>query len=251
MTTKTRRLALALAISLMVGLVACADALQRGMLGTTYISTARPAIAISVENMPLMASGKGSANLFWSGMLGGLPINLWLAVYGTGGLAPMAITAQAQTPQGWYWDSIQPLTFSVDHGTEVFNGVTYQAWTFVVNPATDPFGALVTGTQPDGQPQLWMVRAFAARFNFNDDKIIMEYREPLPPGMTNLTELPLGQGMLLREFAQRARQTFQVGNAPANPADVVDGYIQGVQWRFMGQNFLGTASENINLNGID
>lgn len=223
----------------------CSQALQRGMVGQTYISTARPAISIDVKNLPLMASGQGTANLFWTGMLGGLNIDLWMAVYGQGGLAPMAITAQAQVPDGWMWDGIMRRPFSVDDSVEVFNGVTYQACTFIVNPANDPFGSLVTGVKADGHPQMWMVRAYAARFNFNSDKIIMEYREPLPDGVTSLTALPLGQANLLAEFAQRARDAFTVGPCPPNPVGVVDGYIQGIQWKYMGQTFLGTASQNV------
>ncbi|MDE5832202.1 MAG: DUF4851 domain-containing protein, partial [Desulfovibrio sp.] len=155
----------------------CADALQRGILDQAYVSTARPSITIKANGLPLMASGQASANLFWTGMMGGLAIDMWIAVYGEGGLAPMAIAAQAQTPEGWHWDGIMDRPFSVDQGTEVFNGVTYQACTFVINPATDPFGDLLTGVKPDGQPQLWMARAFAARYNFDQDKIILEYRE--------------------------------------------------------------------------
>lgn len=229
----------------------CADALRRGMIDQTYISTARPSISITVNNMPLMASGQGTANLFWTGMMGGLNIDMWLAVYGTGGLAPLAITAQAETPQGWHWDGITPLPQSVDQGMVDFNGVTYQAYTYLVNPATDPFGDLVTGVKPDGQPQLWMARAFKARFNFNDDKIIMEYREPLPEGITDLSYLPLGYSQLLADFAQRAQAAFAVGNGPKNPANVTDGFIQGIQWKYMGQRFLGTASPDINFNNFN
>lgn len=229
---------------LTAGLYGCADALQRGMLGNAYISTARPAIMLEAKNMPLMLAGRGSCNMAWTGMIGGLPISVWLAVYGEGGLAPLAIVAQAQTPDGWYWDGIMRQPFSVDEGTEVFNDVTYQACTFIVNPANDPFGELVTGVQADGRPQLWMVRAYAARFNFDDDKIILQYREPLPAGITSLSALPLGQANLLQEFAQRARDSFVVSNVPAHPSGITTGFANAVQWQYMDQSFLGTVSRN-------
>lgn len=233
-----------------IGLLGCNAALQRGMSGTTYISTARPAISVSVNNMPLMTAGKGTANMFWTGMLGGLPIQMWLAIYGTGGLAPMAIVAQAQTPQGWMWDGIMRLPFSVDAEDVSFNGVTYQGYTYLVKPENDPFGGLVTGVTPDGQPQLWIARAFAARYNFNNDKIILEYREPLPQEITSLTALPHGYGDFLQTFAQRARDAFTVSNAPANPGSLTENYIQGITWTNMGQNFLGTVSQIPNLNSF-
>lgn len=241
-STRRRLLPALLSLALLAVACGCTGALQRGMLGTRYVSTARPNISLEARNMPLLTAGQGMPSLLWTDMLGGLPIQVWLAVYGTGGLAPMAIVAQAQTPQGWYWDGIMRRPFSVDEAVEVFDGVGYQACTFIVDPANDPFGALVTAVRPDGQPQRWMVRAFAARYNFNDDKIIMEYREPLPDGVETLTALPLGQADLLAGFEQRARDAFVVSAAPADLAGLKTGYAQGVQWQFMGQSFLGTAS---------
>lgn len=239
---------LALICLIAASLWGCAEALQRGMLDNAYISTARPSISLEAKNMPLMLAGRGTCNLAWTGMLGGLPIQVWLAVYGTGGLAPMAIVAQAQTPEGWYWDGIMRRPFSVDDSTAVFNGVTYQACTFIVDPAHDPFGSLMTGVQPNGEPQLWITRAYAARYNFNDDKIIMEYREPLPAGIVSLSDLPYGQSDFLTQFNERARNTFEVTPGPANPSGVRKGYANAVQWQLMGQSFLGTASKNISWN---
>lgn len=235
-----------LIISLSV-LSGCKWALQRGMLGDAYISTARPSISLSVKGMPLMTAGSGIASLNWSGEMGGLNILMWLAVYGEGGLAPMAIVAQAQAPENWYWNGIMNQPFSVDQTVEVFNGVDYQACTFIINPATDPFGQLVTGEQPDGQPQLWIARAYAARFNFNNDKIILQYREPLPADISSLTTMPLGYGSFLQEFAQRARSAFVVENPPANIGQVKREYPQGIQWQFMQQNFLGDVTRYENM----
>lgn len=224
-------------------LCGCKYALQRGMMDNTYISTARPSIAISANNMSLMTSGQGMANLEWSDMLGGLNIQMWMAIYGTGGLAPLAIVAQANVPQGWYWDGIMHQPFSVDQGTENFGGVAYQSCTFIVNPQKSPFGGLITGVAADGEPQLWAARYMAARYNFNDSKIILQYMEPLPQGIVNLTSLPLGMGDFLQQFAQRARDAFMVRNNPPAPSNVANSYIQGINWTLMGSNFLGTASK--------
>lgn len=237
------RTAIILALVLMGSLMGCKGALQRGMVGQAYVSSARPDIAIEARNMPLLTAGRGMASLIWTDLLGGLPIQMWLAVYGQGGLAPLAIAAQASVPQGWYWDSIWPHPQSVDEAVEVFNGVGYQACTYIVNPALDPFGGLVTSVQPDGSPQLWLARYFAARYNFNDDKIILEYREPLPQGVQSLSALPYGQAEMLSAFAERARAAFAVSTAPQNLSGVNTGFIQGIRWQYMGQNFLGTASK--------
>ena len=234
---------LILAVALLAAVAGCRGALQRGMLGNAYVSTARPDIAIEARNMPVLTAGRGMASLVWSDMLGGLPIEMWMAVYGEGGLAPLAIVAQAAVPQGWYWDGITAHPQSVDEAMETFGGVSYLACTYIVDPARDPFSGLVTTVHPDGSPQLWLARSFAARFNFNDDKIILEYREPLPEGVESLTALPYGQADLLAAFAQRARDAFAVSVAPQNLSGLNTGFIQGIRWQYMGQNFLGTASK--------
>ncbi|MDY3809024.1 DUF4851 domain-containing protein [Desulfovibrio porci] len=241
MTTKHMRLFGIAALMLMM--VGCSAAQQRGMVGSAYVSTARPAIAVEAKNMPLLTAGRGSANLTRSSMAGGLPIRVWLAVYGAGDISPMAVVAQAEVPQGWYWDGIMRRPFSVDDGVEVFDGVGYQACTYIVDSSRDPFGALVAGKTPEGRPVRWLARGFAARYNFNDDKIIMEYREPLPAGIESLSALPLGAADTLKDFEQRARETFSVGPVPADLSPLRQGYAQGVQWQYMDESFLGTVSQ--------
>ena len=220
---------------------ACGQALQRGMADGAYISTARPAIMVQVRDMPLLTAGEGTANVFWTGMLGGLPVQMWLALYGSGGLAPLAIVTQAQLPSGWYWDAIMRRPFSVDEGTAAFGGVTYDAYTYIVDPGADPF-ANFTGENAEGQR--WIARAFAARYYFNQDKIILEYREPLPEAITDLTALPLGYDAFLGEFAARAQAAFTVSPCPENIPPVQKSYIRGVEWQYMDQNYLGSISRN-------
>lgn len=231
-------------LALMPLIWACNQALQRGMLDGAYVSTARPALMVEVKDMPLLTAGEGFANVFWTGMLGGLPVQMWFAFYGTGGLAPLAIVAQAQVPSGWYWDGIMRRPFSVDEGTAAFGGVTYDSYTYIVNPAADPFAEFMGANEPTGQEQRWLARVFAARYNFNQDKMILEYREPLPEAITDLTAMPLGYDTFLREFAARARDAFAVLPCPANVPAVQKAYIKGVQWQFVDQNFLGSISRN-------
>lgn len=228
--------------ALMVLMAGCSAVQQRGMLGSAYVSTARPAIALEAKNMPLLMAGRGSANLT-SSMAGGLPIRVWLAVYGAGGISPMAVVAHAEVPYGWYWDGIMRRPFSVDEAVEVFDGVGYQACTYIVDGSHDPFGALTSGKTPADRPVRWLVRGFAARYNFNSDKIIMEYREPLPAGIESLSALPLGAADVLKTFEQRAREMFSVGAAPAGLSSLRQDYAQGVQWRYMDEGFLGTVSQ--------
>ncbi|WP_165065066.1 DUF4851 domain-containing protein [Desulfovibrio sp. ZJ200] len=224
----------------------CTGAQQRGMIGSLYVSTARPAISIEAKNLPLRTAGRSVVNLPWSSVLGGLPIRVWLAVYGaTSPQSPMAIVAQAEVPAGWYWDGIMRRPFSVDESVEIFDNVAYQACTYIVDGARDPFADLVKGQEAANgeKPLRWIARGFAARYNFNDDKIILEYREPLPAEITSLSALPYGQADFVKAFEQRAREAFSVGPLPSGALRIQQGYAQGVLWQYMDQRFLGTVSQ--------
>ncbi|GFH62529.1 MAG: conserved hypothetical protein [Candidatus Desulfovibrio kirbyi] len=225
-------------------LAACAGGQQRGMVGSAYVSTSRPSLAIEANNMPLATAGEGTANLTASGMLGGLPVRVWLAVYGDAKTAnpAIAITAHAEVPRGWYWDGIMRRPFSVNDGMEVFGDVAYQAYTYIVDPKRDPFSVFMESeTKSESDPKQWMARAFAARYNFYDDKIVLEYREPLPEGIVSLSALPMGLGDAVAAFEQRARAAFSVGQPPAG--SVRREYAATVRWRYMDERFLGTVSK--------
>lgn len=227
---------------LLVLTTGCNAALQRGMVGSTYVSTSRPAISLGVKDMPLLAGGQGQASLDWSGVMGGLPVSVWMAAYGQGQPnSPLAIVAQVELEQGWYWNSDSTPPFSVDQANELINDTMFVACTFIMDSSRDPF-ALLAGVQPNTPPVRWLVRSFTARFNFNADKVVLEYREPLPPQMEFLERLTIGQTDQLKAFEQRARSAFVVGAVPENLKGLVDPYIQNVQWQFMDQRFLGTAS---------
>lgn len=228
-------------------LAGCNAGLQRGMVGPVYVSTARPAISLTVKDMPLLTGGQGQCNLTWTSVLGGLPVSVWLAAYGQGTpQSPLAIVAQAELPHSWYWNSDSTPPFSVDHATEIIGGTQFSASTFIVDGARDPF-SLLAGVQPDTPPVRWLVRSFTSRFNFNVDKVILEYREPLPEQMAFLDVLTIAQTDQLKAFEQRARNTFIVGRVPENLIGLVDPYLKNVLWQFMDQYFLGTVSQYDNF----
>ena len=224
-------------------LAGCNAGLQRGMVGPVYVSTARPSISLTAKDMPLIAGGQGQCNLTWTSVLGGLPVSVWLAAYGQGTpQSPLAIVAQAELPQSWYWNSDSTPPFSVDHATEVIGNTEFLASTFIVDSSHDPF-SLLAGVQPDTPPVRWLVRSFTSRFNFNVDKVILEYREPLPDQMAFLDVLTIAQTDQLKAFEQRARNTFVVGPTPENLFGLTNPYLKNVFWQFMDQRFLGTVSQ--------
>lgn len=240
MKTLRRICVMALLTTLLVG---CNAALQRGMVGPVYVSTSRPAISLTAKDMPLIAGGQGQCNMTWTSVMGGLPVSVWLAAYGQGTpQSPLAIVAQAELPRSWYWNSDSTPPFSVDHATEIIGDTEFSASTFIVDSSRDPF-SLLAGVQPDSPPMRWLVRSFTSRFNFNVDKVILEYREPLPGQMAFLDVLTIAQTDQLKSFEQRARNTFVVGHVPENLTGLADPYLKNILWQFMDQRFLGTVSQ--------
>lgn len=224
-----------------VCLAAGCTSLQRGMVGSVYVSNAQPAFSVTVPSLPLRAWGSATPYLTTEDSLGGIAIDAWLAVYGgTAAGQPMAIVAQAEIPPAWYWDSNMYRVFSVDQGTAVFDGRLYQACTYIVDGSTDAFSSLVPDTDPN--TLRWIVRRFAARTNFNLGKITVEYREPLPQEFVSLTDLPQGGQTFLNEFAERAEKTFIFATPTIAENRVQASYIHGLRTRYLNNNFWGTMS---------
>jgi len=225
-------------MSLFAVFLGCSAVQQRGMSGGAYVSTARPAISLQAAGLPLRASGKGFAQLVSGEMLTGAQVCVWLAVYGGGDI--MVIAAHAEAPTGWYWDGIMRRPFSVNEGVEVVGNQEFQACTYIVDGARDPFGTLAPGAA--GAPVRWIARGFAARANFYTDKIILEYRERLPESIVSLSSPPMGYGDFVKEFERRAGESFIVGAAPSERVNIAKGHTDAVRWRYMDEKFLGSAS---------
>lgn len=237
------KLPIASVAALVVLLTGCMGAQQRGMQGSAYVSTSRPAISMKAADLPLITGGEGNINLNWAGMAGGVPVRTWVAAYGKGNVqSPLAVVALAELPQGWYWDGDERRPFSVDNGVEVFNDVAYQAGTYIVDGKNDPFAEL-EGATDAARPVRWLARGFAARYNFNDTKIILEYREPLPENLAAEQSLSVGQTDQLRAFEERARKAFVVGPLPTDLGGIKPGYARNVLWQYMDQRFVGTVSK--------
>ena len=237
------RVLFCVALCLVAMMTGCTGALQRGMQGNAYVSTARPSISMQAVNMPLITGGEVSVNLDGAGVIGGLPLNAWVAVYGKGDpQSPMAIVAMAEVPNGWYWDSDGQQPFSVDKGVEVFNNVGYAASTYIVDSKKDPFAA-VAGLNSESQPMRWLVRGFAARYNFNDTKVVMEYREPLPENLAGQQTLADSMTDQLKAFEQRANVAFAVASVSQNTSGIANGYAKNISWQYLDQRFWGTVSK--------
>lgn len=221
-------------------LAACAGQ-QRGMSGDSLVSSSRPAVEISVPDLPLRASGFAVASVTTGDSLGGVAVESWLAVYGGSTLQqPMAIVALAEAPSLHYWDSNLYQLFSVDQSAVSYDGQGFYASTYIVDSAKDAFAQLLPGNEE--AQQKFIARRFAQRSNFNMDKITLEYREPLPADVGGVTELALYDRAYLDAFEQRAYKAFVVRPFTSQTAPLATSYLKDVQVRFLNTNFFGTLS---------
>lgn len=218
-------------------LCACTGVQQRGMAGAAYVSTSRPAFSMAVaDSLPLVSGGLGTGRL--DEIPGGIPVDTWMALYGNLQQGPAAVIAHAELPgEYWYWNNEMPGSQSIDVGTEVIGDKAYDAWTHIVDDKRNPLAA----EDADGR---WLVRTMTRRDNFDNDKIILEYRERLPEGIQTLATLPVGGADMMQAFAERARKAF----VPAPAVDrgrIACGPVAGVRWRYVDSNFLGAVSRRV------
>lgn len=233
-------------------LAGCTAAQQRGMSGDTYVSTSRPAFSATAKNLPLLAAGFGRASLMEAGVIGGLNVNAWIAVYGkSDGQGPLAIIAQGELDEPWYWNSALYHPFAIHEGADVINGLGVETCTYMVSktrdaflPLMDPKAAASVREDEDKPSRRWIARVFACRTNFNRGKIIFEYREPLPEAIQSLTSIPYGMSDVIPAFEERARQAFEVNLAPKKPEEIRHAYLTGINWQYLDEKFWGTVFFN-------
>lgn len=234
-------LLLALAALLLSG---CLAAQQRGLSGSAYLSSSRPAVAVQAKGLPVLTAGRGTAMLTSTSLTGALNVPVHTVVYGSGPSEPMAVIVHAELPDPYFiWSTILPRVGATHEGQEFIAGVDCSAFTYLVPVASDPFAGMVGDTTDRHEPAHWLARYMAFRTDFNFGKIIMEYREPAPEGLTTLSHVPYGMEKALADFEQRAREAFLMYRPETLTAPVQDGYPRGVRWQYMSDLFLGDVLE--------
>lgn len=232
-------------------LAGCTAVQQRGMVGATYVSTSRPAFSATAKQLPLLAAGFGRASLTETGVIGGLNVDAWISIYGKGdGNGPLAIVAQGELDEPWYWNNALYHPFAIHEGADVLNGLGVETCTYMVSESRDAFlpfmNPQASSAKKEGEvpPHRWIARVFACRTDFNKGKIIFEYREPLPEGFTSLTSVPYGMSDVIPAFEERARQAFEVNLSPAQPGEIRQEYLAGINWQYLNERFWGTVFLN-------
>lgn len=248
----TRLVKLCSAVLCLALLGACATAQQRGVAGNAYVSTTRPAIAVHVKDLPPVTSGRGTGTLYRPNAMGALTLTVRTAVFGNEKALALVTHAELPNPT-WIWTTVYARPGGSQVTTEVIDGASFAAFTYLVPMDNDPYAGLVgdpveapeeegadAGKRgKDFRPHYWLARYLALRTNFNQDKIILEYREPAPGEWVDMTSVPFGMADELEAFEKRAREAFSLG-LPSDVAGPVEGgYPTGVRWKFMSDAYLG------------
>ena len=230
-----------LVLSLLV--CACAYTQKRGLLETRYVSTTRPAITVSATSLPLMGSEHLNLKLQDMGVIGGLPLDVWLTLYGEKE-GPLLAVALVDLQPGWHWDANMQHSFSVDQFEEGFGGIRVFAQTHLSIPFKNPFRGEdeARDLSEKNDADRWIIRSYSARFNSDKTKLIIEYREKLPSAIQSLQHIPMGYDSYLKEFEERARKAVQLARTEEKPAELGYQTLPKMRTRFLDQHFFGTAT---------
>lgn len=233
-------LSLVALLALAACLAGCFAGQQRGVSGTAYMSSSRPAILVNVPGIPLLTGGQGRGTLSDEAMSSPLIIDVWTNVYGSDAKSPMVVVAHAELPTGWIWTTVYPRFGGTPVTTEVIGGRDFYAFTYLVPCDRDPLGGMVN--DPVDGPRYWLARYYATLAYHRQGKIIVEYREPAPADLLDVADLESVDKATLASFEERARKAFSV-EVPGEGAQAVRGYAQGVRWQYMRDEFLGPIME--------
>lgn len=233
-----------LLITLFISLIlSCTKAQQRGLNGSNYVSSTRPALEIIVKDLAVQGSNLENLKLDGMGVVGGLGLKTYLTLYGEKE-GPKVIVAHADLPLGWEWDANLEHSLAVDKRVQTIGGIPFLAQTFLSILHKDAFSdeATTQAFKDQGRDDRFIIRSFSARFNNNTSKIIIEYREKLPQGIESLKSLPLGYDHLLKDFAERAEKAFSIRPPQLTEATITRKPLPLMRLRYLDEFFFGSAS---------
>lgn len=238
----------ALGIVLCLGLLTgCQAAMKRGISDdqTAYVSSTRPALRVSVHDIPLVTSGFGTGRLYDANQLGGLRIDAWAFYFAKSPKGPAVAIVQAELPDAWLWTTVYPPSSACDVRQEYLAGKAYTAYTHLIAVQRDAFAGLAGETVPEEQPVYWLVRTFEGIYHETQSKMILQYREALSEDMlAQLTpNLLLDMDRTeLSAFRERALAAISVERG--NFRDGVENSRAGsVRWQYVSDALLGPVME--------
>lgn len=212
--------------------------LRRGFEKNALVSPAQPPLTVQVD-LPLMAAGRIAPFVYTDNSIQS-PETL-VGVYGTDAASPMAVTVLSEVPsRAWEWDI---LSYSMADGpitsTVSFGGMPFEGSLHIINGAKDAFSPLFAD-KGQWESLWWLAQRYACRSFFNQIKIILEYREPLPESLRGMKEVPVYNADV-RAFQARAQKVFSVQPSYEGPEVSAVPFIRSLNGKALGP-FLGSLS---------
>ncbi|MBQ9537305.1 MAG: DUF4851 domain-containing protein [Desulfovibrionaceae bacterium] len=131
-----------------------------------------------------------------------------------------------------------------DAYVEEINGIRFYAQTFLSLAGRNAFisDSDAQAAAGSGIDDRYIIRHYSARFNNDNSKIIIEYREKLPEDIKSLDALPFGRANLLKDFAARAHNTFTIRIPQEVSAQLGTKPLPLLRLRYLDEHFFGSAS---------
>lgn len=231
-----------LLLVLCFSVTACSPALRQGMDGTRFTSSTKPAFSVT-STLPLATAEKVSSFLQTDG---GFPvISTWLSVYGAENLeSPMVIIAYSPVPNDvWVWDYARiSIPDSPVMTKPLFDDQRFYGTIHTLNGAKDVFTLWLTDAEKAAE-HTWLVQRYTALFNFRQNKLILEYREPLPASLQD--DMPiLPESPKMQAFAERAQAalSFTLKPSPYAPLIAPTPQRRDINTRYL-HRFLGSITQ--------
>ncbi len=242
------KFSLFLVLTGLVLLAACTP-LRRGFDGNTLVSPVRPSFSVSPcpdLSLPLLAAGQIRPFVYTASGYA-LPETL-AAVYGTTEKAPLAISVLSFVPNDiWTWDLPSysypdgPISSQVALGGEVFSGSLH-----IIEGEKDAFTPVVCGGDEEKRRIVrWLAQRYSRLFFFQQAKLILEYREPLPASLSRFVPgevIPVWNEEV-RAFQARAEAVFCLQTPYEGPPVQSAPYIKALDGKVLG-SYLGSLSRN-------
>lgn len=231
-----------LVLSLCFSIAACSPSLRQGMDATRFISSVAPAFSVT-STLPLATAEKVSSFLQTNG---GFPVvSAWLSVYGAENLeSPMVLIAYSSVPNStWVWEYARISTPDSPVMTKpLFDNQRFYGTIHTLNGAKDAFTLWLTDPE-NAAKQTWLVQRYTALFNFRQNKLILEYREPMPESLQ--ADMPISpESPAMQAFAERAKAalSFTFNPAPSAPLVIPTITSKNINTRYLSR-FLGSITQ--------
>ncbi len=223
---------------------------KQGIYENSLVYTAQVPFSAG-STLPLASFQQSSALMYADGQYVSLPV--MLTIYGEKSLdAPMSIVAFSaiNNTNNWVWEYAG--TSPPDNpimSEPYFDGKKFYGTIHVLNGKEDPFTLWLAESEEEAAETYWLVQRYTQLSDFRMNKLVLEYREPLPK---SLQELFLAEGFVINPqepemiaFSERAKASFLVNFAVPKTLELGQGPVENkrINRQYLDE-FLGSLRPN-------